>query len=132
MLTFLGDLFWDTEKSISIDSSIKKILSDSSLVCCNFEGGIGSMPEDFKVGSRLNFRSDIPKLLTEIGIDTINVANNHALDAGYEGLQNLSICEASGIDYFGTANCNYYLVSVLYRCRCRRSYWAPPAHFPRK
>ena len=112
MLTFIGDIFWDSHRELEIAPSVEEAIKKSKLVCCNLEGGLGSAPGDYQIGSRLNFDMKIAEILNNIGVSTVSVANNHALDAGYIGLQDLAKLDTFGISFFGTACKNYHEIKT--------------------
>jgi poly-gamma-glutamate capsule biosynthesis protein CapA/YwtB (metallophosphatase superfamily) len=113
-LVFGGDVFLARRMHYIIDennyswtfSEIKDIFHDSDLSLINLESVISSVgkPIDKHEKSPYYFRArpDLVKILTNIGVDIVNSANNHAGDYGKEALlQHMQILDDAGISHVG-------------------------------
>ena len=111
-LLIFGDLMLDryVRKSIEKNSQdypflkIKDLLTISDLVLANLEGSFTDFPPKPLHPNNMVFTFD-PKMtfvLKRLGFNLLNLANNHTLNFGQEGLsQSKGYLRESGIDYFG-------------------------------
>lgn len=111
-LLAFGDLMLDRYVRKSIEKNgqdypflgIKDLLASSDLVLANLEGSFTDFPPKPLHPNNMVFTFD-PKMtlvLKRLGFNLLNLANNHTLNFGQEGLsQSKGYLKESGINYFG-------------------------------
>lgn len=101
-LLFLGDFYYDYDYITEDIKRISKYIKDNNLITIlNLEGTIKS---SFKVnkGIRLNFSDIFIEVLKMLNVRAVNIANNHVMDFGSEGLKKLiNMLDEAGIGHFG-------------------------------
>lgn len=98
-----GDFALDEILSSEPESIMKSELIDeirnSDISMVNFEGTIANELDPVsKVGPAIEISERAPKVLSEAGFDMANLANNHSMDYGCNGLsQTIKSCEKSDL-----------------------------------
>ena len=101
-----GDYFprLDTDTKDVVSSQLKQIISGASLATVNLEAPIQveeSNPQP-KYGPTLALGSNDLETLLSTGFDMVNLANNHIMDYGEEGLrETIQYCDKIGLQYTG-------------------------------
>ena len=110
-ISFIGDIALNggyadlvrDASSYTLAESIRTLLNGSDLVIGNLEGPLTDR-EPVGPSWRFNLHGD-PQyacVLRSAGIDVVSLANNHAMDHGWEGLSDTQrALEAAGIQYLG-------------------------------
>ena len=111
-LIFAGDIYLSSYVQNNYDSNgIEGVVAETLLTEMQ-QADITIANQEFPIssggtkvaGKQFNFRVDptYTKMLTEMGIDVVGLANNHALDYGTEALTDtFTALETAGIDYVG-------------------------------
>jgi len=83
-ILFVGDVFIGEKDNLVIRDDIKRVIKDSNIVSCNFEGPIKTKKTKpiLKAGPNLQQREDSPEQIIKMGFNLINLANNHIMDYG--------------------------------------------------
>ena len=91
---FTGDIYLkENRKKIFSDEFIEKI-NKYDIRCCNLEGPISDNKYIEKIGPAISQNKKIVEFLNEANFNMINIANNHIMDCGKEGLiDTLKHCE---------------------------------------
>lgn len=77
-------------------------LKGSDFVHANFEGPIREYPVATSKSISFRFKSDVIWPLKESGINIVTIANNHALDQGWQGREETKkFLNEAGVRYFG-------------------------------
>lgn len=101
-----GDLFIGENTAVTLDENLKVLLSGYDLTCVNLEGPLGRLSANFKqkkAGPNL-CQDEVRciKLLKELDVDLVTLANNHIMDYGVEGLKStLKKLQSMGIAAIG-------------------------------
>lgn len=98
----VGDLFLGGSLSSNEASRVSELLgADHSYVIANLEQPLTRHPAA-KATSSLHTGPDNVALLREMGIDAVNLANNHIHDCGPAGLkETIDVLDEAGIGHFG-------------------------------
>ncbi len=104
-----GDYFprLDAEENMFFDDQLRAVISDASLAAVNLEApiqprGSGSAP---KYGPALSVAPNDLTVLSFAGFNVINMANNHIMDYGKEGLdKTIQQCKKNNLRYTGAGN----------------------------
>lgn len=109
-IAFLGDVAllgqFDITKNENVAESIKylkKVLEKYDYVVANLESPLTNRKKTL-VCKSMHLRSAIPnvRVLKELGIRAVSLANNHMYDYGRKGLKDtISTLEQAGIDWYG-------------------------------
>jgi hypothetical protein len=110
MINFIGDIFWDAGREITISPEIKSVLNASSMNIANLEGSFGLPPTDFKIGTKLILDESIEQFCLDLNLQYLNVSNNHALDGGEVGLIEGNTRLSTNFELFGFADKNVILL----------------------
>ncbi len=104
-LVFLGDLNLNTDKDLVISEDLLNLLNKSDFVSVNLEGPIISEASNPfpKVGPYLSQTISVKDFLKTINCSHLNLANNHIMDYGDEGLQNT----LSELDYLSFSGAGF-------------------------
>ena len=85
-LVFFGDFVCQNPEIVSSSDRLKKWMK-ADIVACNFEAPVKSDSKpSYKSGPNLCQSEQSPKLLKEMGFNLYQLANNHIMDYGGEGL----------------------------------------------
>ncbi len=113
-ITWVGDTFLGGGAQPFIDrngsgwpGSLLPAISPDHVVIANLEGPMTERTEPFDPMQRWSYNSDpaTSQGLVAMGIDTVSLANNHAMDRGPEGLQDtLMNAESVGLRAFGAGS----------------------------
>lgn len=111
-LAFLGDTAFIHDKDISkcnykkYYEKIKKILQDCDHIIVNLESPLSNdLGHKVPKSANLFSRKENIEILKYIGVDIVNLANNHILDYGTKSLNDtLEVLNNNSIDYFGIYN----------------------------
>lgn len=88
-IIFVGDLCVGDQFIPRINQEFQKMLSAAEIICVNLEGPILSAPmprAENKAGPTIHQSAKVLPVLDEIGATHVNLANNHIMDFGMEGL----------------------------------------------
>ncbi len=92
-LLFCGDFVSQDPKSIQVDDNLKRLFAEQDFVAVNFEAPIhGYGKPIFKSGPSLTQSKDSPKFLASLGVNVIQLANNHMMDQSKEGCEESIKC----------------------------------------
>lgn len=83
-------------------SGVKDVLSKDDLTIANLEGPLTLRGK--KADKKFSFRGkpEYTKILTSGSVEAVNLANNHSMDYGEDGLEDtMKYLKESGIEYFG-------------------------------
>ena len=84
-------------------SMIAPVMGDADYTVGDVEGSLGGTVE-YSGNTRMITPPSLIRTLKDCGVDMLNLANDHALDAGYADLQAaLANCNEFGMDYVGAA-----------------------------
>lgn len=108
-ILFVGDFVLEDEKSICVENNLQDFINDHDFKLCNFEGAIkkdSDIPIQ-KVGPHVFNGEMSPKILQNLGVNIVTLANNHIMDFGSSALErtinNLSEngirCIGAGMSY---------------------------------
>lgn len=85
-IIFFGDFVTLNPEKITLDESFKEFVNNSHYKICNFEAPINmGFSSISKSGPVICQSPDSVKLLNEIGINLVSLANNHMMDYGEKG-----------------------------------------------
>lgn len=106
-ILFAGDIFIGEKDNLVIRDDIKRIIKDSNIVSCNFEGPIETKKAKpiLKAGPNLKQRENASKQIIEQGFNLINLSNNHIMDYGNSALKNTlkkfsnQVCIGAGLNF---------------------------------
>lgn len=86
-IAILGDLFVPQPEQVIIDDSVKDVLSSCDYRIINMEASIddGKNNTVKKSGPIIKHPESIVRILSELRIDALTLANNHIMDAGESG-----------------------------------------------
>ena len=85
-------------------SMISGAVGKADYTVADIEGAVGGIGNGYKGKSDYNTPESILTNLSEIGVDMLAMANDHALDTMFNGLENgIANCQAAGLDYVGAA-----------------------------
>lgn len=91
-LFFAGDVALTSAKSVSeaFSEEVCNIIRSHDFSCCNFEAPIehSDMNAAEKVGPLLFQQKEAASIVEQAGFNIIDIANNHMLDYGFNGLRN--------------------------------------------
>jgi poly-gamma-glutamate synthesis protein (capsule biosynthesis protein) len=85
-----GDFFVEHPERITIDYSVKRLMTDCDYRIVNLEGPITwteTIEEPKKSGPRLKQPDAVISLLEDMGTNMLTMANNHLMDYGVDGFQ---------------------------------------------
>lgn len=87
-LLFAGDFCIQGSEEIEIEESVLGLFHSVDYRIINFEGAIGDNinPDVIKSGPRVLINRSSKRLLNDLKVDGIALANNHSMDNGAEGL----------------------------------------------
>lgn len=93
-IVMVGDFYASGTNKDIFSSDILKMLCQSDIASCNFEGPIktSDTTKTVKVGSYLSQSTGSAKTIIESGFNLINLANNHIYDYGINGLKKTLEC----------------------------------------
>jgi hypothetical protein len=86
-----------------IKEELSKFVDDSDIFIANLECPLTDSETPIpKIGPNLRVHPDCIKGVKELGIDVLNLANNHIYDHGQPGIvSTLKTIDSNGVDYFG-------------------------------
>lgn len=104
-ITILGDFYLgsteDVDRYYKLEQSILKKAFATDFVVVNLEGSL-PVGSSAKVGPKLALDRRVFDLLRYLGVDAVNLANNHANDHGASGLRATVLeAERCGLEVFG-------------------------------
>ena len=104
-ILFLGDFYYDYDY---IAEDIKEIANyiqkNKYVTILNLEGSIETK-KSTKKGVRLGFSDKFIEVLKMLNVKAVNLANNHIMDYGKEGLDIvINKLDAAGIGHFGAGD----------------------------
>jgi len=83
-------------------SMVSGAVGNADYTIANVEGSMGGAGTGYKGDKKYNTPEIIIKDLKDIGVDMLTLSNDHALDAGFDGLINTIIhCDEYGMDHVG-------------------------------
>lgn len=86
-LTFLGDFVCKDPATLKLDVHLKEIIRNSDLAALNFEAPVKvDGDKSLKSGPSIYQSETCPSFLEGLGINVIQMANNHIMDYGPEGV----------------------------------------------
>lgn len=89
-ILFCGDFVSQEPKTIFVDSQLKSLFAKQDFVSINFEAPVRGFGNPInKSGPSLTQSTDSPPFLESLGVNIIQMANNHMMDQNKDG------CEAS-------------------------------------
>ena len=99
---FVGDIFLGKNDNFILDSKLKKLISESDLVSCNFEGPLDTKGANRieKIGPILEQKENAVNELSVSGFNFFNLSNNHIMDYGKSALSK-TIGNLNGKNYAG-------------------------------
>lgn len=100
-ILFMGDVKFD--RHVMISNDIIDVCQKADLVLANLEGPIADKKLIAKAKGTVRYSTDIAlKYLKKLNVTAVNLANNHTMDLGIEGVRaTLSKLKTENIDYFG-------------------------------
>lgn len=121
-LAALGDVFVKEAPRTAAPAlfdGLAGTLGGADLVCCNLEAPIaGAEWPAASLGPSLRAAAGTARLLHAAGVGVVNVAGNHALDAGVAGFEeSLGHLRAAGIEACGVAGADGAAQLVVRACR---------------
>lgn len=82
---------------------VADLIGDADFTVANVDGAVGANME-YSGYPRFNAPVELLDALKTAGVDMLTMANNHALDADFDGMvAQMDACDARGIDHIGTA-----------------------------
>lgn len=79
-------------------------VSNADYTVANVEGSMGGIGSGYSGRNNFNSPEILISELKDIGVDMLALANDHALDTGFEGLLNtIATCQEQGMAYAGAA-----------------------------
>lgn len=115
-LLFLGDLFYDYDFiSEDIENLSNWIKQNDFQTVINLEGVVpGDAKPVKKRGPNLASNGIVIEVLRKLNTVGVCLANNHAMDFGWEGLLNtINLLNANGIKYVGAGQCIEQAISPM-------------------
>ena len=109
-IAFLGDIAlvgqYNEKKDFDVSKSIdylKKLLAQYDFIVANLESPLTDKTTSFVCKSmHLRTKKENVRVLKELGVDAVTLANNHILDFGRKGLNDtINTLEAAGIGWYG-------------------------------
>ncbi len=104
-IIFGGDFFYKNgKKPIISHEKIKEEIKKSDAFILNLEGPVINKKNSSikKIGPIKQQSENSLKIIKEMGVSIVNLANNHIMDGGYKGLKNtLNLLRKTNIDFFG-------------------------------
>lgn len=103
-----GDIVNSTAKKDFVNSELKSIIKNSDISICNFEAPINikGMNPINKAGPHVYQSKESIQYLSEVGFDTVSLANNHIYDYGQAAFENTLIeLQKYDIDFVGAGVC---------------------------
>ena len=103
-LFFAGDCVLDSQfLSDPISDSLSDVIREARLAVVNLEAPVEGDDQIEKVGPIKSMPKEGIQLLSSGGFDMATLANNHAMDYGNSGLNNVQkACDEAGLDTIGT------------------------------
>lgn len=104
-IVILGDICITGNKEIQVDRELLDLLSGSDILVGNYEGPLDDGKEHClkKSGPRIKQTGASIKLISELNINVLCLANNHMMDDGQEGLK-YSVISLEKSDIIGAGN----------------------------
>ena len=85
---FCGDFVSQDPSSIQVDNSVKSVFSEQDFVAVNFEAPVRGYGKPIpKSGPSLTQSEESPAFLESLGVNIIQLANNHMMDQGKEACE---------------------------------------------
>lgn len=117
-------LFSDGITENIFDKEIISIFNSADYSICNLEGCFtgDNTPPKLKDGPNIKAPKDTVKAISNLGINCVSLANNHATDYGLTGLNDtFSVLKSAGISFFGageneTSITSYYTIKIKGKC----------------
>ena len=90
---FCGDFVSQDPKSIEVDDNLKSLFAEQDFIAVNFEAPIRGFGKPIpKSGPSLTQSEDSPTFLESLGVNIIQLANNHMMDQGKEACDKTISC----------------------------------------
>lgn len=90
---FCGDFVSQNPKSIEFDNNLKSLFAEQDFIAVNFEAPIRGFGTPIpKSGPSLTQSEDSPIFLESLGVNIIQLANNHMMDQGKEACKKTISC----------------------------------------
>lgn len=87
-LSFFGDFVCKDPSQLSLDTGFSQLISESDILALNFEAPVKCSGKPItKSGPSIYQSKDSPAYLEDIGFNVIQLANNHIMDYGEEGVK---------------------------------------------
>jgi poly-gamma-glutamate synthesis protein (capsule biosynthesis protein) len=83
-----GDLLYNSKDGLLIDESLKKQLEETDFFSVNLEAPLNLSGSKLKkTGPSLSQKKEVLKYLRAMGVNFLNMSNNHIADLGKEGIE---------------------------------------------
>lgn len=87
-LSFFGDFVCKDPSQLSIDEGLSQLIYESDIAALNFEAPVKCFGKPIpKSGPSIYQSEDSPAYLEGLGINVVQLANNHIMDYGEEGVE---------------------------------------------
>ena len=81
------------------------LMGDADFTIANVEGSLGGTANASGSSTQMLTPPSLIQTLKDCGVDMLNLANDHALDGGFDDLQAaIQNCQAAGMEYVGAAS----------------------------
>lgn len=101
-IAFLGDIHLGERSALELGGRVRAVLTAADLVVANQESPITDLPVEVSGKVGLRSGTEAARVLRDVGIDAVSVANNHIFDCGLQGyLETRTLLDDAGVSAFG-------------------------------
>jgi len=104
-LLAVGDICLKTKNNVHPFKNVKSVFRDKDILFGNLETVLSDQGKEVEKATLLHISPDKVTYLKDAGFDVLNVANNHIMDLGWEGLnKTLEVLHQNHLSFIGAGN----------------------------